>query len=223
MKAIVFDTESTGLDSPEIIEAAYIVLDEDISVPEIQREFCQRYKPTKEIEIGALATHHILDEELEHCPPTGEFEMPFDECYVIGHNVDYDMQFFGEAPNYKRICTLALSRRLWPELKSHNQSAMLYHINGRTAETRDMLRDAHSAGADVMNCKVVLDAIIAKTNPDSWEQLWRWSEVARVPTHMTFGKHKGTAIADLPQSYVDWFLKQADVDKYLEIALRKRK
>jgi exodeoxyribonuclease X len=40
---------------------------------------------------------------------------------------------------------------------------------------------------------------------------------------MTFGKHKGTAIADLPQSYVDWFLKQADVDKYLEIALRKRK
>ena len=219
MKAIVFDTETTGIDEPEIIEAAYLVLSEDIKDNTIIERFCQRYKPSKMIELGALAVHHILDSELDKCPATREFKLPFDEAYVIGHNVDYDMQHW-ESPAYKKICTLALSRRLWPELTSHNQSAMLYHSAGRRPSTRDLLRDAHSALADVINCKFVLDAIIAKTNPDSWEQLWRWSEKARIPTHMTFGKHKGMKIEELPASYVQWFLKQENIDKYLEIALR---
>ncbi|MFO1382174.1 MAG: DUF3820 family protein [Moraxella osloensis] len=36
---------------------------------------------------------------------------------------------------------------------------------------------------------------------------------------MRFGKHKGVAIKDLPADYVDWLLKQADLDPYLHLAL----
>jgi len=222
MKAIVLDTETTGIDEPEIIEAAYIVLGEDIAGIKILQTFNKRFKPSKEIELGALATHHILDYELDDCEPSSSFELPFDEGYVIGHNVDYDMQHW-TSTTYKKICTLALSRSIWPTLKSHNQTSMMYHVNGRSARTRDMLTGAHSAMTDVMNCGVVLEAIISALKPASWEELYQMSEKARIPTHMTFGKHKGTPISELPKSYIQWFLNQADIDKYLEIALRRVK
>src|SRR6218665_2225992 len=48
--------------------------------------------PKKPIELGALATHHILDEELADCPPASGFSLPPGTEYLIGHDVDYDWQ-----------------------------------------------------------------------------------------------------------------------------------
>ena len=47
-----------------------------------------------------------------------------------------------------------------------------------------------------------------------------WSDAYRIPTHLSFGKHKGEAIADLATSsegagYLKWLLKQDTVDPYL--------
>jgi exodeoxyribonuclease X len=42
----------------------------------------------------------------------------------------------------------------------------------------------------------------------------------RIPKVMTFGKHKGAAIADIPADYKRWLLGQQDVDPYLVKALR---
>lgn len=50
--------------------------------------------------------------------------------------------------------------------------------------------------------------------------------MARVPTHLSFGKHKGEAIADLAASsegtgYIKWLLKQDSVDPYLAQACQQ--
>jgi exodeoxyribonuclease X len=37
---------------------------------------------------------------------------------------------------------------------------------------------------------------------------------------MSFGKHKGTAIKDVPADYKRWLLGQPDVEPYLAKALR---
>ena len=76
-KAIIFDTETTGLDSPEVIEAAWIEL-RSLSPLTFGDNFEQRYKPSKPIGLAALATHHILDEELTECSPSGSFKLPND-------------------------------------------------------------------------------------------------------------------------------------------------
>ncbi len=47
------------------------------------------------------------------------------------------------------------------------------------------------------------------------------SEDARMPTVMSFGKHKGELIKDIPRDYKRWLLNQPDVDPYLAIALRR--
>ncbi|MNO08895.1 hypothetical protein D3C81_2317810 [compost metagenome] len=56
---------------------------------------------------------------------------------------------------------------------------------------------------------------------EDWDELWAISEEARIPTIIGFGKHKGTAIADLPSDYRSWLLKQNDLDPYVRAALSR--
>ena len=156
MTAYIFDSETTGLTSPQLVEAAWLKISSIVGLP-VAEHFLQRYKPQKPIELGALATSHILDEELVDCPPHDSFAMPADAQYIIGHNVDYDWRVIGE-PDVKRICTKALSSMLWPNADSHTQSAMIY-LHYRS-EATTLLRNAHAALDDVKNCRLLLTKII---------------------------------------------------------------
>lgn len=220
MKVIVFDTETTGIDSPELIEAAFLVLAGPPRAAAIASSFEHRYKPSKPISYGAMATHHIIDEDLADCPPASNFALPSNVEYLVGHNVDFDWKVIG-SPNIKRIDTLALCRDLWPQVDSHKQSAMLYFFDRATARAKT--KDAHSALQDVHNCLEVLNRILAvlPTEIDTWGALWRRSEEARVPKVMPFGKHKGTPIAEVPADYLRWLQRQADVDPYLLQAISR--
>lgn len=223
MTAYIFDSETTGLIEPQLVEAAWLKLGAITGLP-VTDQFLARYKPDKPIELGALATSHILDEVLADCPPYTDFAMPIDTDYIIGHNVDYDWRVIGQ-PNIKRICTQALSRNLWPGADSHSQSAMIY-LHYRS-EASTLLRNAHAALDDVKNCRRLLAKIIDALAEQlgrplaGWDELWRFSEDARVPTFITFGKHKGMAIADLPADYKSWLLKQDDLDPYVRTALNR--
>jgi exodeoxyribonuclease X len=157
-----------------------------------------------------------MDEELIECLPSSSFSLPDDCEYMIGHNVDFDWSAIG-SPDIKRVCTLALSRRLWPDLDSHNQSALLYYLE--RASARELLKNAHSAGADVMICSLILGHICRQLGVGTVEDLWKESELARIPKVMPFGKHKGQLLKDVPSDYRDWLLNQTDIDPYLRKAL----
>lgn len=108
---------------------------------------------------------------------------------------------------------------LWPEVDCHKLGAMMYRLF--PAEARLLLKSAHEAFGDVWMTKQLLIAILEKLGiGESWETLWQFSETARIPTHFTFGKHKGMAIKDAPSDYKAWFLRQPDIDPYLAIALK---
>lgn len=215
MKAIIFDTETTGKHEPQIIEAAWIAVESPSNLSGDQFE--QRYKPSKPIELGAMAVHHIIDEVLVHCPPHTEFKLPNGIEYIIGHNVDYDWEVSG-SPQVKRICTLALAREYLPELDSHTQSALIYHF--AKLDAKNLLTHAHSALEDVRNCRFVLEQLLKIIGTvDSWDDLWQLSEKARIPKIMPFGKHKGEPIANIPNDYKQWLRRQPDIDPYLLVAL----
>ena len=224
MSAIIFDTETTGLDEPVIVEAAHVRVnslapfDFDYGAGDSQ---CARFCPGKPISLGAMATHHIVDEDVADAPPASSYRLPPGIEYVIGHNIDFDMKAIGEPPGIKRICTLALCRKLWPQADSHTLTAMLYLLDRPRA--RREARSAHSAEQDCIFCAVILGQILVLL-PDvaSFDDLWRQSELARIPDVMTFGKHKGMRIKDVPSDYKRWLLNQPDVDPYLRKALTAR-
>ena len=157
-----------------------------------------------------------MDEELVHCPPASSFTLPDHVDYIIGHNVDFDWEVIGK-PEIKRICTMALARKLWPDLDSHNQSALMYYLESDTA--REQLRNAHSAIADVGICAVILDHICQELGVKTVEDLYAESEKARTPTIMPFGKQKGMLLADVSSDYKQLLLSQGAIDPYLGKAL----
>ncbi|MBC3948314.1 3'-5' exonuclease [Pseudomonas folii] len=223
MTAYIFDSETTGLTDPHLVEAAWLKLGSISGLPVID-QYLARFKPGKPIELGALATSHILDEELSDCPAHDTFFMPDDMEYIIGHNVDYDWKVVRQ-PDVKRICTKALSSKLWPDADTHTQSAMIYlHYRDQASS---LLRNAHAALDDVKNCRLLLikiiDALAEKLGRPliDWEELWTISEDARIPTVIGFGKHKGMAIADLPSDYKRWLLNQTELDPFVRKALSR--
>ena len=221
MKAIVFDCETTGRVEPRITEVAYVGYNTTREV-----EFNQRYNPEKPIELGAMAVTHICNEDLVDEPSYKTFQLPEGIEYIIGHNCDYDWEVIGK-PDVKRIDTLAISRYLFPDLDSHSQSAMMYYFFG--VEARKMVKEAHSALCDVINCRNLLNKLILRITAlgntiDSLEDLWLFSEKAKVPTYFTFGKHKGESLEEVAKTdkgWILWLLKQPDVDAYLRTALEK--
>jgi exodeoxyribonuclease X len=222
MTAIIFDTETTGLDEPEIIESAWMgakfcASDENPDVIELTFgiPIVKRFKPGKPISMGAMCTHHIMDEDLLGEPPSASFKLPRGLKYMIGHNVDFDWKVAGSPENVKRIDTLSLARRYLPECDSHKLGALTYYINRINA--RAELQSAHSAETDIMLTGALLSAILERTNVQvqDFETLWELSEQSRVPTVMMFGKHKGMPIAQVPPDYKAWYLRQAVVDPYV--------
>ena len=217
-QAIIFDVEATDKNDAVIIEAASLDVT-SLNPFDVGNPWVQRYNPGKPISLGALATHHIMDEELVNCPASSSFKLPAGTKYLIGHNIDFDWVAIG-SPEVKRICTLALARSLWPDLDSHTQSALLYYFERDTA--RDQLRNAHSALADVRICSKIVGQIIAKLQPVSLDALWEMSEKARIPKVMPYGKHKGELISQVPSDYKQWLLRQDNVSGYLRKALEAK-
>ncbi len=220
--AVILDTETTAAkETPErkieVIELAY----RDVHTREL---FVQRYKPEMPSMWGALAIHGITMQELEGCPPSQNAydHAPTADTYWIGHNIDFDWRALGSPLQVKRICTLALARSLWPEMDSHTLTAMMYFIKGATPATRNELRSAHSAEADIDFCDTLLQTIMAVTKVRDLDMLWQMSEEARIPKKMTFGKFAGEPISSVDRGYASWYSRQPDADPYLLTAFRRQ-
>lgn len=219
MTAYIIDTETTNADreKAEVIELAHalFIFGAVSGEPILDKHSTFRFKPAGGISLGALATHHILPEELDDCLPSSHAALPADTSYIIGHNVDFDWAVLGSPP-VRRICTLAMARAVWPQFDSHKLGALVYALNGATADTKNLLRDAHSAGADVVLCYIVLNGILKVTPSNtSLEQLWHFSEECRIPKVMTFGKYKDQPVEAVDRGWIQWYRRQSDTDPYL--------
>lgn len=227
MQAIILDTETHTLNGLPI-EIAYAPIQIEQGKLSLDREkiFDQLYSIGDEkISYAAMAVHHILESDLVDQPNFGTFELPQETTYIIGHNIDYDIRAIQqcgvETSHIKAICTLALSRLVWPHAEAHNISALIYMISKGSSKAREMLKGAHRADADIILTANILMHIIHHLGIQNIEELYEVSEDARIPRTINFGKHRGTAIVDLPSDYVSWLLRQEDLDPYLKKALEK--
>lgn len=224
MTCYLLDTETTDAsDAPDVIQIAIQgPLHTPLSVGSVA---VMNFKPTKPISIGAMATHNIIAEDLQHYPVWSGFVLPSDCTYIVGHAVDFDWKAIG-SPNVKRICTLALSRSVWPDIDSHKLTALIYHLFPAPF-ARELIKGSHDARTDVDNCARLIGFIWDLVGrPQTWQQFWNISEEARLPKIFSFGKYKGELIAEIKRTdrgYINWCLSgKCDLvneDDYLRKAL----
>lgn len=228
MKALILDTETHDLNGYpiEIAHMEYQFIDGVGTT--IKESLFDEYYSMNEGDViswGAMATHNIIPKDIEFQPHYTLFNLPEDVEYIIGHNVDYDIKAISkchiEHQGLKGICTLALARYTWPKTDSHKLSALVYMLENGSERARSAVRGAHNAAADIRMTAYVLNKIVEANSIKSLKDLYQLSEIARVPQVITFGKHSGTAIKDLPADYVAWLLKQDNLDPYLAKALKR--
>ena len=224
MQAIILDTETHTLNG-QPIEIAYAPVQIDAGKLSLDKTqiFDQLYSVDEPISFAAMAVHHILESELVDQPHYTSFKLPPETVYMIGHNIDYDIRAIEkcgvDTSHIKAICTLALARLVWPDAEAHNISALIYMITNGSDKARSMIKKAHRADMDIILTANILMHEIHHLKIQTLEELYQASEDARIPRTINFGKHRGTAIADLPADYVQWLLRQEDLDPYLRKAL----
>ncbi len=221
-RAIVFDTAATDKDNPEILEHAWLELEQNagsgtffLLESPATAEFPgqhSRHETVRPSSLGALATHGLLPEDVAGEPRFSvKDHLGGPNLVLIGHQIDFDWKAArgysytpdlfsnGGGPvkgttspldDVPRICTLAMSKRLWPDLDSHKLGAVFFHVRGVSAETRDLVKGAHSAMSDVLMATTILFEIL-RLRPEikTWEALWRFSEDSRLPRFWDFGKY----------------------------------
>ena len=233
MRQIVLDTETTGLVEPHMTEAAYSIIEiNNGKIEVIQAPRSKRFNPLKPISLGSMATSHICDEDVAQEPPHTEFRLPSSVQYLVGHNIDFDMAVLknaGVTHTPKLICTKAMSSYLLPTLESHKLVSLLYYFHRQVA--REQAKHAHAAIYDIYFTQLVLGSLIELANSHGHnitdvESLYQFSEMARIPTHLSFGKYKGQAIKELAATsdgagYLKWLLTQDSIDPYLAQACQQ--
>lgn len=235
MKAIVLDFETT--DATEDAQATEIGImdvtfkDGLFSKVDDIGENSIRCKPDRPISFGAMAVTNIFKEDVVSCVDHKTVcarLMPQGAAYIIGHNIDFDIRVAANAgvdvSQYKAICTLAMARNLYPDADSHTLGAMSCMLDYEYA--RANIKNAHGAAADVKMCARLLYIICKQQGITSMDQLYEFSEFARIPTHFPFGKHKGVAIAELAtnhdgRGYLQWVVNSIKDNEYLTTACRK--
>lgn len=214
--AIILDTETTSSDpeKAEVIQLAY-------KVPGEGATSAESFSHRGPMEWGALATHHILPQDIDLPLFSCEANLP-SASYWIGHNVDFDWKVCGTPPAL-RICTLAMARYVWPKLDSHKLGALIYYLLGPIPATRDLLRGAHDAAADVDLCEIVYNAACeeAGLDPTNYPAVYAFSEDARIPRTWTFGKFFGQPIGAADRGYANWYRRLPYADPYVIAALKR--
>lgn len=182
-----------------------------------------RCKPDRPISFGAMSVTGICPEDVENEPSHTDVItncMPVGAAYIIGHNVDYDIQVAAnsgvDTSAYRAICTLAIARALYPD-GEHSLGALLYRFDYN--EARRYAQNAHSAAFDVRFCVRLLRLFCRDLGIKDMQTLYEFSEQARIPKVMPMGKFKGSAIAELnktqpERSYLFWVIGNIS-DKYL--------
>jgi len=232
LPAMIIDFEAT--DVSKEAEATqlgwrHVWLDEDGLIYGLSRDrsSVSRYcKPDRVISYGAMAVSHITLEDIGDYPSHKELvpqHLPKGEAYIIGHNVDFDIQVAANAgvdvSQYKGICTQALARNLLTDTDSHSLGALMYFIYPEQA--KQYCRNAHDAGWDVTFTLWLLEYICDKMKITNMQDLHIASEQARIPKIMPIGNdHRGKLIADMAKDpndrgFLRWVVRTIKDRPYL--------
>jgi DNA polymerase III subunit alpha, Gram-positive type len=171
---VVLDFETTGL-SPrraEVIEAGAVHV--DYARP--GRTFEVLCRPHRPIPAGATSVHGITDDDVRHCLPFRDHVADLidflGDRVLVAHHARFDTGFLRiaalraglPAPGNPVLCTVRLSRRLFPELAGHDLESLCRH-HGIPRAAR------HRAAEDARATAVLLDVLLERAAEQGFDDL----------------------------------------------------
>lgn len=206
----VFDTETTGLDpaTASILEIGAVTL------PGFDSFSCL-VKPDHEIEIQAMAAHHLTDAMVRDGAPLKDAIKAcrlLEADYLCAHNAAFDMGFL--KIDKPVICTYRCARHLWQDAPGYSNQVLRYWLkieeelhNGDGAFI--MRLPPHRALPDAWVTAHILYKMLIDHEPDDLVALTKAPILMKM---CGFGKHKGLEWKKVPKDYLAWIIRQKDFD-----------
>lgn len=212
---LVVDCETTGLDpaTDHVVEIAAVAT--CLREPNLGM-WATLVKPPIAIPPEMSAIHGITDSDVVGAPDIthavqelGDFVARFREPVLVAHNSEFDMSFLGLNDGRMPIlCTKRLAMHLWPNLPQHRNQSLRYRLELKV----DTFGIApHRALGDALVTAAILrtelEIAMAKRYTDV-DALIAYAEAPILLPTFPFGKHEGAPIADIPESYLRWCLRE---------------
>lgn len=217
----VFDTETTGLFEPEVVQAAFIGYSmQDKGITCFKEKLFGTSKP---IEFGAMGTHGITNEDVKGRKKWSGNFLPIHTEYLVAHNAQFDTQFFKqeELVNVKVLCTLKLAKKLIPkhECGDYKNGTLYYYLGCyKNPVGKEYLGKTHTALSDCCMTLNILLAMLSKYNLtiDQAYAMINTVEQEVLPEDITmcpFPKYAGRHWAEVIKSDKDYCLWLLDGGK----------
>lgn len=162
-RIVVFDTETTGLDTAndDIIQIAAV----EIISGKIGDKFEVFIKTNKSLEstehVHKISKEYLLQHGIDHAEALNKFKSFVKDNVIVAHNLDYDYKILQS--NLERYCengmeqtdeqyfdTLDLCRRLYPKLKSYKLEYLIKEFSLKGVNSHNALDDV-KATAELIN------------------------------------------------------------------------
>jgi exodeoxyribonuclease X len=232
---VIADVETTGLEADkgdELVEIAAQFWRYEVGL--FGAPFDTLVFPGREIPATASAIHHLTDRDVADAPsiPRALEDLATfagRESIIVAHNAVFDHAFLPTLHDHRWACSKRLSQHLFPDAPAWNNQVLRYVFDGRDLDLGGLA--PHRALADIIvtgfNFRKIIHEYLKAGHPDDVDALIAFSEAPiqfrRIPT----GKHRGAAFADLPYTYLQWMLRQDDMDRDLvhsaRLALRSKR
>lgn len=181
MKALVLDTETTGIGkADEIIQLAHFTIhfeelfnDVNYIMNIVNQGTDNKYRPSVPIHPEAAKVNGIKYKDLLGCPASKTMKVPpldEDHNFILGHNISFDRRMMLQCMDFemqsyfddtKFICTLGLAKALDKQLgigfENHKLDTLVKHFY---PENPELLVSSHNALVDCGNTVLVLRKLL---------------------------------------------------------------
>ena len=214
----VVDIETTGVEPPaEIIEFGRVDLVQTDQGARIERPMARLYRPLRGIPPETMAVHHIRPEDIPEEAPVCTLDKLRQAVFggtapeiLVAHNSAFEQKFIGvEATDaIPWICTYKSALRVWPEAPGHSNQTLRYWLGLKLDEHYAM--PPHRAGPDAWVTAHILAELLKIASAND---MIAWTKEPRLMRAVPFGKHRGLAWSAAPLDYLQWMIKQTDMDE----------
>ena len=164
---------------------------------------------------AARRVHHISDEELEGAPGFADAAPPFATARTYAaHRASFDrsrLQFPGTW-----LCTWKLSLRAFPDQPAHGLQTLVKRLSlaPELPEGSHAHRALYDAACTVALMQAIMERLLPRCDGPA-DFLARAAKVSAEPgllVRLRFGKHKGASLRDVPSDYLEWLVREPDMD-----------
>ena len=213
----VIDLETTGTEPPaEIIEFGRVDVEIGPAGTTVEPPLTRLYRPLRGIPPETMAVHHITEADFRPDTPVCTPEHLHSAVWsgptpaaLVAHSCAFERQFITESVTgaIPWICTYKVAMHVWPDAPRHSNQVLRYWRNLNLDNALAM--PPHRAGPDAWVTAHLLADLAQHVTID---QMVAWTKEPRPMPKLTFGKHRGQTWEQVPGDYLDWMLRQVDMD-----------